>query len=154
MSLLFVIDGYNVTNHPQFRVCSKFSSSRRALLNLIRENKLSGSSKNRVTVVFDGYPDAEDLSAYGYEVVFSREKSADEFIKRLVEGAHNPKNALVVSDDKEVRIICRALGASLLDVAAFLGVFSKAKVKEAPDPKLNYSQQHKVNEELRKLWLK
>ena len=75
MSLRYAIDGYNIIKHPLFtqQAAKKIQDSRIFLLEFIRINRLCGSRKNKITVVFDGYPDSrypgydEDM-----EVIFSR----------------------------------------------------------------------------------
>lgn len=163
MSLQYIIDGYNIINHPLFskRSNKKIHDRRKALLDLIKINRLSGSAKNKVTVVFDGYPspeDAQELSGNteGISVVFSRSESADEKIKRIVESYGNPKNIIVVSDDKQIQSAVKSLNASVSAAQDFIAAGEKQKRNSAdePDTKVNYSQMQRINQELRKLWLK
>ena len=57
MSLRYIIDGYNIINHPLFAKTSRKSQDVRvALLNFLRVHKPCGSPKNKISVVFDGYP--------------------------------------------------------------------------------------------------
>jgi predicted RNA-binding protein with PIN domain len=159
MSLRYAIDGYNVIKHPLFtqQAAKKTQDSRISLLELIRINRLCGSSKNQITVVFDGYPD----SRYpGYsehiEVIFSRKETADDTIKRLVQEWGNFKNTVVVSEDKEIKFFVRSYGVKVEDVAGFFRCREKAaiKSKELVEPQLSYTQMHKIDEELRRIWLK
>ncbi|MBM3250334.1 MAG: NYN domain-containing protein, partial [Candidatus Omnitrophica bacterium] len=65
MSLQYVIDGYNIINHPQFSRTQKSPEDPvGSLLWLIRSKRLTGSAKNKVIVVFDGYPKSVDAD-YG-----------------------------------------------------------------------------------------
>ena len=160
MSLQYIIDGYNLTNHRLFTTTNsgrKIKDSRIALLELIRVKRLCGSPRNSVTIVFDGYPDSESLEGFdtAMQVVFARQESADERIRRLVEKSGNPKNIRVVSDDKEIKFFVKAQGAKALSVEEFLGSdkkFIAAKEKEPLKPELTYTQTHKINQELKKLW--
>lgn len=160
MSLHFVIDGYNIINHPQFRRAHKSSPDERAaLLSLIRRKKLTGSLKNKVTVVFDGYPDsrARPLDESGILVIFSRRVSADEKIKMIVEQTAERKNIIAVSDDKEIRFTVKSLRAQALGVDEFFLAKEKPKNDrkgEMIEPELNYTQMQKINQELEKIWLK
>ncbi len=159
MSLQYIIDGYNVITHSRFtqQLPVRPGDSRVALLESIRTNRLSGSPNNRVTVIFDGYPDTAALKgANDIRVIFTQEESADERIKKIVEGSAVPKATVVVSDDKEIKFIVRACGARCMGVEEFLGQGRKAegKTREAQSPELTYSQMEKINKELRKIWLK
>ena len=159
MSLQFIIDGYNLIKHPLLAAQAKNSpSDRAALLNFIRFNKLTGSPKNSVTVVFDGYPDsnepANDTSIY---VIFSRKISADDKIRKLVEESGSRKQIVVVSNDRQVQSVAKMLGAGVAGIETFVKEDSKAKIAKKAlesDPKLTYTQMQKINDELRKLWLK
>jgi predicted RNA-binding protein with PIN domain len=162
MSLQYIIDGYNITNHPLFkeRVNSKIKNQRFALLELIKRERLAGSSKNKITVVFDGYPNPEDNpdfseSEAGRCIVFSRRETADERIKKMLEGAANPRNAVVVSDDKEVKFFAKAAGGRTLSVEEFIGRRERKRDNKdsSLEPELTYSQRYKITQELRKIWL-
>ena len=160
MSLHYIIDGYNIINHPQFTRTHKSSQdSRSALLSLIRRKRLTGSLKNKVTVVFDGYPDlsAAPFDESGIRVIFSRRVSADEKIKMLVEETANRKNIIAVSDDKEIKFMVKSLRARVSGVDEFFSVKEKAKngrKEEMMEAGLNYTQMQKINEELSRLWSK
>jgi len=157
MSLQFVIDGYNIIKHPKFtRTNKKIEDARFALLEFIREKKLSGSPKNKVSVVFDGYPDSRHPGYNSkFEAIFTKKESADERIRRIVEYSGSPKNIVVVSDDREIKYFCRSFGARILGVEEFITRSEKSQPKDdSSKPELTYSQMHKINEELRKIWLK
>jgi predicted RNA-binding protein with PIN domain len=160
MSLQYIIDGYNLINHPLFaKNHKKRVGIQIALLEFIRGKRLTGSLKNRVIVVFDGYfefPGQQD-NPYGIRVIFSQEETADEQIKKLVEASVQPRNIVVVSDDKEVRFTAKALGASALGIEEFMEAKKTAAQQKKPDmlkPELNYTQIAKINQELKKRWLK
>ena len=160
MSLQYIIDGHNITNHPEFikLIPNKFSDLRVALIQFIKMSGLGASPNNKCLVVFDGYADPclDNLEAGNIEVAFSRRLSADERIKRLVELATIPKNIIVVSDDKEIRFFVRSCGAKSMSVEDFLGAQERRRPSgktPAPETELSYTQMHKINEELKKLWL-
>ena len=160
MSLLYIIDGYNIINHPQFsRTHKKIKNPQAALLESIRIKRLFGSSKNKITIVFDGYPVSGGLRYEGnnLSVIFSRKISADDEIKRMVEESSSRKNIVVISNDKEIRFIVKSLGAQCIGIEEFIGSKEKTRVlpeKDLLKPELTYSQIHKINEELSKIWLK
>jgi len=92
-------------------------------------------------------------------VVFSGDSSADEKIKSMLENLQDRKNTVVVSDDREIASFARHCGAKAMSVEEFIGLPRRsAAQRQAREndtkPVLNYSQTAKINEELKKLWLK
>ncbi len=161
MSLQYVVDAYNLINHPRFRPEKQSVNIRYSLANFVRFNKLSGSKNNEVILVFDGYPPAGEQipEESGLTCLFSQNQEADEVIKKLVENSRQPKNIIVVSDDKEVQIISRFLHAQVSSVQEFIcGKEDKKaaseRTEDSSDPKLSYSAMQKINAELKKKWLK
>jgi len=128
--------------------------SRQALLPFIRDKHLTGSSKNPIRIIFDGYPESGFKAQE--EVIFSCDISADEKIVKLLEKSERRKEAVVVTDDRELRFLVRSLGAKVLSVEEFLLPLSSAgkKRKKETEPELSFTQKHAINAELRKLWLK
>ena len=162
MSLQYIIDGYNLLNHPRpSRVFDRQRSATPAekIISLIKRQRLTGSSKNKVTVVFDGYPPSgqSPVAERGMEIIFARGVSADEKIKTMVERSANPKNIFVVSDDKEIRFMIKALGAASLTIDDFINQGKDpncaAKADDSSELKLRISEMEQVNKEFRKLWL-
>ncbi len=163
MSLLYLIDGCNVINHKSFLQGKRktVQDSRMALLDLIKSRELVGSPRNRCIVVFDGYP---PRTGYSYErkgavsAVFSFDDSADDKIMKLLRQGGNPKNIVVVSDDKQIVSFARLHNAAVSSVDEFLKISiepaqQKAARRAEEDAKLNYTQADKINRELKKLWL-
>lgn len=127
------------------------------MLDLVKSKHLTGSPKNQVTVVFDGYPDETiDYGRLGLEVIFSKSDTADEKIRKIIQKSQNPRIAVVVSDDKEIVLFIRACGARPMAVVEFLSQVDRVKGTnvEQVETELSYSQRHKINEELKKIWLK
>ena len=161
MSLQYIIDSYNMINHPQFRSKAKPSKSiQQALHDFIRFNKLTGSVKNTVVLVFDGYPasNSEICEEEGYTWIFSRKIQADEEIKKIVEQSAQPRNIIVVTDDRQVQLTALVFHANICTVNEFIcgKRNNKLKVftKEDPDNiKLSYSARQKINAEFKKRWL-
>ncbi|MDD5108652.1 MAG: NYN domain-containing protein [Candidatus Omnitrophica bacterium] len=160
MSLQYIIDAYNLINHPRFRPQKQSINIQYSLADFIRFNKLSGSKNNEVILVFDGYPPAgrEIPEEANLTCVFSQKKEADELIKKIVENSSQPRNIIVVTDDKEVQIMSKFLHARVSSVEEFIcGKENKkiicAKISDAGDLKLTYSAMQKINAELKKKWL-
>ncbi len=162
MSLQYVIDAYNLINHPAFKPASKSPVSiHQALADFIISHKLTGSKNNSIVLVFDGFaPRQEEIPwGAGLHCVFSRTLEADELIKRIIEASAAPRNIVVVSDDKEVRLTSRFLHAQICSVESFIcakkNTALDAREKYLADsPRLTYSKMQKINAELKKKWLK
>ena len=157
MSLHFIIDGYNLLKHRAFSPPPGIHDSRFALIQFLRIEKPCGSPKNKVTIIFDGYSGDFSLSGLEFEVIFSCEDSADDKIKRIIEIEAAPKCLVVVSDDRQIRDFARLCGVVSLGIEEFLSPPRKkatGREKDLTKADLSYSQAHKINEELRKLWLK
>lgn len=163
MSLQYVIDGYNIINHPLFSSrAKKFKADiQSALIWFIRTNKLTGSMRNKLIIVFDGYPPVsmQSSSDSDTDIIFSRKISADEKIEQIVEKSTRRSGIVVVSNDKQICFVAKSLGARAMPVEEFLDKETKAKDRLAKhkaddEDKLNYTQMHKINEELKEIWLK
>jgi hypothetical protein len=162
MSLQFIVDAYNLTNHPAFKPVTKsVLNIQHALADFIRFKGLTGSRNNRLILVFDGYPPAQDeIPRYeGLLCLFSKGQEADLVIKKIVEESVSPKNIVVVSDDKQVQLSARLFRAQVSGVGDFIRA-GKSNTKlagkkiSALDSKLSYSKMQKINEELKDRWLK
>ncbi len=159
MSLQYIIDGYNAINHPSFARSNNIQKARGEFIGLIKEKRLCGSLRNKVTVVFDGYPGAQNLkdSAAGINIIFSGEATADEKIKAFVEDSHNPKNIIVVSNDNEIRSFVKSCGSRVLAIEDFVKNKNAPEIsrgRESPKAELNYTKIAEINKELSQRWLK
>jgi predicted RNA-binding protein with PIN domain len=159
MSLHYVIDGYNVIRHASFEPRGHAGPAL-SLIQHIRNNRLCGSMKNKVTIVFDGYPTMGNplQPMSDCEVLFAQDQSADDRIRYLVEHISNPKIVIVVTDDRSVRFHAKAARASVMGVEEFLTAkaASAAAKKERADRTIELSSvdADRINKEFRKLWLK
>lgn len=160
MSLTYVIDGYNLINHPLFvRNHKEGKLPQLALLNFIKSKHLTGSSKNTIYLVFDGYRPFElaiDASKDN-NMIFSCDASADDKIRKIVEQAKNKKEMMIVSDDRDLCTSIKHLGAKIISIEDFVG--EKQSVKNQKEKllkkqDLNYSQIDAINKEMRDIWLK
>jgi len=110
-------------------------------------------------IVFDGYPPSgySPIAGAHADIIFAKNKSADERIKMMVENSVNRKNIFVVSDDKEIRFVITSCGAKSLTVEKFINLEKDAKKKSRDDDsselKLKLSQMEQINKELRRIWL-
>ena len=123
MSLHFLIDGYNVIKKADFfRDSASLRNARRVLIGAL-ENRPKTSKNNQTTIVFDGRNGVGpylEKSKSQIKIVFSKDRSADEVIKKMVSECPNPKQIVVISDDKELIFSVRSLGAGIMSVNKFL----------------------------------
>lgn len=169
MSVQYILDGYNLIRHNLLQAHLKGSDQKLALVHLIRRLRLCGSEKNKVRVVFDGFPLQKDSPCHDAqcEFLYAQDESADARIKRMVESAGQPRNVIVVSDDNELRFSVRLAGARTLKVEEFLGgpaATSRGRARAArprngaagrqpAKAELDSRQARLINDELRRLWL-
>ena len=158
MSLHYVIDGYNLIKQTPRLTKKRLKDSRVGLVRFIKEKRPQGSKKNLVTIVFDGAPDMPVRSSgTDIKVIFTKNESADDWIKRSVENTKNPKQIVVVSNDKQIRFYVRSLGAKILSVEEFIAEKQKFGLPDEPSQskiELSSQQAQQITEELRKIWLK
>ena len=151
--LIYVIDAFNLIHSvPEL---SDSSTPRSDLLAFLKSAKLEGSSTNRVVVVFDGYPaegaDRERL----YEVIFSKNRTADDAIRDYLDKSEHPRQAVVVSDDREVRDFARARGARPMKNEEFLQRRPKrAKSARREEDGIDDASRERITQELENIWVK
>ena len=161
MSLHYIIDGYNVVKQVTFLTGKKLRDGREGLVRFIEQYRPQGSKRNEVTIVFDGKTEVISHSMKTeIRVIFSRNESADDVIKRMIEKASNPGQYIVVSDDKAIAFYCRSIGAKGLSVKDFIantGLHKKPRKKNSYQPEskeLSQDIADKITEDLKKLWVK
>jgi len=160
MSLLYIIDAYNIINHPAFQAEKNSSCIQHSLFNFIQKHKLTGSPKNKIILVFDGYPPPGEVFAQSSQAffVFSRKISADEKIEKLIAESADKKNIIVVTDDRQVQFMAKSMHASVCAVAQFSGQKEASRrsqvLESAIETKVSFSNMQKINAEFREKWLK
>ncbi len=153
--LYYIIDGYNLINSlPFLKNKSSLEEKRHNLVDLISRYRLTGSSNNKTMIVFDGKEECENKQkVFGFEIIFT-EGSADEFIIRTVENHKNPKIVVVVSDDRQICVKAKRLGAKILSTKDFFTpLFRKKEEKVLDKFMLKPKQIEMINQELKKIWL-
>lgn len=150
--LWFIIDGWNLSYKLRL---NKESFPCLSLINFIKNRRLTGSLRNKVTIVFDGK--MKDLfREEEYEIIFSYDKSADEIIKSMVENALNKKIIIVVSDDREIKDFAKRNRVKSISTEEFLAKDRTKKKNVEVDGKekdIDYRLKNKITDELRKIWL-
>ncbi|MFH0940861.1 MAG: NYN domain-containing protein [Candidatus Omnitrophota bacterium] len=165
MSLTYIVDGYNLIKRTPRFDHDELRLARTELFSYLECYRPHGSLKNKLVVVFDSKGDcfAYRELACSFEVVFTRGETADEKIKSIVSQDSQPKEIVVVTDDKQLRLAVRSCGAKVLACSEFLKKGRSPQVKQAKffnarefDGKgtLNIVQKEKITEELGRIWLK
>lgn len=113
-----------------------------------------GSVRNSVTVVFDGKEEffgSQVDDETGVKIIFSKGQSADDLIKKIIEQSSDQRTWVVVSDDKDIKLYVRAMGASVMSVKEFM---KSAAQQTRPDKYISLTDQARINRELERIWLK
>ncbi|MBK8575712.1 MAG: NYN domain-containing protein [Elusimicrobia bacterium] len=105
-----------------------------------------------MTVVFDGRSDVSSPRWEGpTRVIFSNGKDADKVIKDLVDELSNPREAVVVTDDRAIQRWVRGVGARILGAKEFLSSgASSAKPRSAV--RLDPADVEAITREMWDLW--
>jgi predicted RNA-binding protein with PIN domain len=156
-----LIDGYNLIKRTSGLASKSLEDGRQALVAFIEQQRPQGSTRNQVTVVFDGKPGMYGFPVVGeISVVFTEYETADDLIKYKVEEAHNKKEIVVVTDDKQLLLYVRGLGARVMAVDEFVKKADSrahgAKIFGRPSQKtkvITSSFEHAVNQEFEKIWI-
>ena len=130
-------------------------------MTFIERHRPQGSLRNPVTIVFDGQPGMYGVPTVSQvRVVFTEHESADDLIISRVQDSKNKKEIVVVTDDRQLLLYVRNLGAGVMSVKEFTSksiqnVSQTAKPgKPAEKTKvISSSFEHMVNQELEQLWL-
>jgi predicted RNA-binding protein with PIN domain len=111
----FLVDGNNVMGQTPGWHRDKPGARRRLLGELAA---FAANTKTRVTVVFDGAPDAQvpDGSVFkGVRVYYPPPGGdADSLIERLVASSRDRRGITVVTSDRRLALDCRAAGAQVM----------------------------------------
>lgn len=146
----FIIDGYNLVH--KIAEIKNSNTPCHKLISFVYLKKLTGSVNNKVWFVFDGNPPPYQITAFQYQVVFSGQASADDWIVSKVEKIKNKKQILVVTDDRELGYKSKMLGAGVWRVNRFICT-KKQEDKQENGKDIGYSLQREITEQMRKIWL-
>ena len=170
MSIHYLLDGYNISHQMPALKLDKLEDQRRNLVRFIEQCSPQGSSKNSVTIVFDGDRDVfGGMKSTAAKIIFSQGESADDKIRAIVARANNTKSIVVVTDDRDIQYAVGAIGAKAIGVAEFLGKGKSAKnnkhmadkksqrIKKGlsvPEKYISKSDESSITSEMGKIWLK
>ncbi len=147
--IYYIIDGYNVIHTHVECFPGSIRSSREKLIELIRKKRPEGSRRNKITVFFDGQPGIESPQDKYVDIRFTDGKEADWHIKKLVENYSNPRQIIVVTDDRAIIHHISAIGAKTMSTYEFINkLFPKQKQKyENKVKELKPQEIKEINEE-------
>jgi predicted RNA-binding protein with PIN domain len=118
--MAYIVDGNNVMGQTPGWHRDK---SKARLLLLKNVAGFARAKKTRVTVVFDGEPDRaapEGSAVQGVKVLYAeRGSDADTRIERLVETSADPRGLTIVTSDRRLAFVVRALGARVIRSGEF-----------------------------------
>ncbi|MCM8799818.1 MAG: NYN domain-containing protein [Candidatus Omnitrophica bacterium] len=159
MSLHYILDGYNLIKNSQFKKIKILKDARTSLIRFLISKDPLNYKKNKITVVFDGSKDfsKNTISSKDIEVVFTTDESADDWIKRAIKNSKSPQTTLIVTDDKEIVSFAKFYYIQAMGIDDFFKKIYPQEKKAKQDlikAELSYDEIKKINEELKKLWLK
>ncbi len=144
----YAIDGYNVIRSVDWLSAGALRDQRERLLKFIEDRRPQGRSA--VTVVFDGRADVSGPRWPGTTRVIFADGDADPVLKNLVDDLPNPRDAVVVTDDRAIQRWVSAAGARVLSCREFLLAGKSAPPRRRSG--LDAAGEEEINEELRRLW--
>ncbi len=157
MQEMYILDGYNILRKQGLKVGAlRIKEDIPSLLEFLSRYKPQG--RNKVIIVFDGYGD--NVRKYdNISVVFSHASSADDYIVKFLESREKNCFLKVVTDDRDLGLKCRNLGAKLLKVDEFISPIVKKmdnKKQKMFHEKINLfsKEAQDIRKELEKIWLK
>ncbi|MFH1874414.1 MAG: biotin--[acetyl-CoA-carboxylase] ligase [Pseudomonadota bacterium] len=148
--LIYLIDGNNL--YHAIPEIADLAEPRIALISYIRKLRLCGSVKNRVILVFDGFESPDIVQEREYEVLFGKNKSADEVIKQEISKKRHKRQLMVVSDDHSILDYAKMEGAQILRIKDFL----KKPANTKTEPKEQFLSQQtitQITKELEDIWV-
>jgi len=164
MALHYILDGYNIVKQiPEFADL-KLEDGRESFIRYLEVHAPQGSRNNLLTIVFDGRSGmSSNPRSSNVQVFFSCDESADDRIKKMVAGSDRIRSLIVVTDDREIQVYVRKLGAKVLNVRDFIGAQRphqdktfkiKRKDTGTKDRKhINDHVQQEINSEMMRVWL-
>jgi predicted RNA-binding protein with PIN domain len=163
MSLVYIVDGYNAIKRSPLFGNKNLQAARNHFFSYLDQHRPQGSFRNRLIIVFDGSSQVFGFrNAYSFEVIFTQGETADEKIKEIVDTSPDPKNMVVVTDDKALALSVRSQGAKIMGTQEFLqkkqgSAKSQGRLRRSQEAEtkaeLNIVQREKITQEMSKIWL-
>lgn len=153
----YIIDGYNLINKIEEIQAKELKKKREYLINLLINKMPHG--KNKITIIFDGKyeiysSNKQNLKEYGIEVIFTNFETADDKIKKLVERSNNPKEIIVITDDREIQYYVRYYGCKIVTAVDFLNKLKPKPNNNQPSENktLSIEEEDNINKEIKKMY--
>lgn len=106
---MLIVDGYNVLMQMALKE-KTLEGKRKCFLNILnKRHKMFGG----IVVVFDGKGEVEGSyrkEILNVKVIYTKDESADDCIKSMIEKSENPRTIVVATDDREVKDFARIHG--------------------------------------------
>jgi predicted RNA-binding protein with PIN domain len=116
----YIIDGNNligkVSSLKKLQLRDKQSSREKLALMIER---IFTKKNTKVSLHFDGYP-KEEIKIQKGKVIYSKNITADEMIKREIEKSKNPKNLVVVTSDSNLKEFARKCSTTVISSEEFI----------------------------------
>jgi predicted RNA-binding protein with PIN domain len=152
MSRHYIIDGYNVLHSSSRWDRLPRAQQREVFLRYLESERHIGSPRNSLTVVLDGYrADVKKIQLEKIRLVFSEDRDADSVIKERVADLANPREAVVVTNDRGIQNAVKALGAQVMACEEFLLLKKKRAVIRYVE-KMEAPNADAINSELKRFW--
>lgn len=151
--IIYLIDAFNIIHKIE---CIRNSSTPHVdFIHYLKTLKIRKNRQNKIVIVFDGYPNAGVITECQYKIVFSKEKTADDIIKTMIDREKKKGQVVVVSDDREILNFARISGITIKSIKEFLQpTISKDSKEPIDDKQLSESTKEKITRELESLWVK
>ncbi|QEG02107.1 YacP-like NYN domain protein [Stieleria maiorica] len=141
MSLLLLIDGYNITQPigPVRNADPRWLERDRNVLLRELTNHLSAPVRKKTCVVFDAAnPPRDRPSEFVHQEMAIRFAvdylSADDLLEEIIRAHHTPKRLMVVSSDHRIQIAARRRGAAHFDSQPWMDDLTDGKIHLAISP--------------------
>lgn len=152
MSLHYIVDGYNALHTSEQWSEVPRDRQREQFLKYLDVSGIAGSERNRLTIVLDGYAaKLKEMMFHRLQLVFSGDRDADSVIKDFVSEMTNPREAVVVTNDRAIQSAVKAMGARIMPCEEFFRLRSAKKSSEKRE-KMDSESAASVNRELKRLW--
>lgn len=163
--LTYIIDGYNAIHRSsrwgriiEADICRARESLCAYCASLFDVRK----DIDHIIVVFDGDSSVSPFDRDSFrrvKIIYSQTgETADSVIVKVVEGKKDARDVVVISDDNQLRRLCRSEGASVMPVSEFAGLLPVNRPGPSPhfhsgkDDGLSPAEQNRITDELRQVW--
>ncbi len=123
---MLIVDGYNVLMQMALKEKTLEGKRKRFLSMLNKRHRIFEG----IAVIFDGKAEVDD--SYRREnldirVVYTKDESADDYIKSTIEKSKNPKTIVVATDDRELKDFAKMYDCQLISSQDLINKISPLK---------------------------